>query len=84
MTMAAGEAVENSDRVLWIGLSEDPWMDGSGRTLEELLRRHAPDAEWAEELHELRRFLLEEDPASTRGPLPQPGPGQPPGRAQGS
>lgn len=34
-----------------------PISIGTGRALKEALRKHRPDAEWAAELHELRKAI---------------------------
>jgi prevent-host-death family protein len=46
-------------RVATIG----PAVAGSGRAMRDLLRRHRPDAEWAEELRALRRLTVEQERA---------------------
>jgi prevent-host-death family protein len=34
-----------------------PAFGGTGRAVKEMLRKHRPDPEWADELHELREWV---------------------------
>lgn len=40
-----------------------PAFAGTGRAVKEMLRKHRPDPEWADELHELREWV---GPAETK------------------